>query len=223
MLPRRLGQAQLAASSPGGRFRTRMRAAGWSPPPSACGNPTCAWSRPAMGGTFGYKMSGHTEEALVGLLSRLLGRPVAYVEDRRDSFLGHCREQRPSLRDRGRRGGPHRRLPRRLLADVGTVSPGNGWTMPLVTATVFPTVYDVPNVEVSCTLVATQQGAVAAGARLRQGGGEPRDGTRRGPSGGPSAHGQGRAARAQPAARRRPCPAACPPASTSTAATTRRR
>ena len=48
---------------------------------------------PAMGGTFGFKMSGHPEEALVGLLSRMLDRPVAYLETRAETLLGHSREQ----------------------------------------------------------------------------------------------------------------------------------
>ncbi|MBP0495052.1 xanthine dehydrogenase family protein molybdopterin-binding subunit [Pararoseomonas indoligenes] len=112
---------------------------------------------PAMGGTFGYKMSGHTEEALVGLLSRLLGRPVAYVESRRDCFLGHCREQHHRFEIAADGEGRILAFRDTFVADVGTIGPGNGWTMPLVAATVFPTLYDVPNVEVSCTLVATNK------------------------------------------------------------------
>ena len=112
---------------------------------------------PAMGGTFGFKMSGHTEEALVGLLSRLLGRPVAYVEARQHTFLGHCREQAHRFEIAATADGRIVAFRDEFVADVGTVGPGNGWSMPLITATVFPTVYDVPNVEVSCTLAATNK------------------------------------------------------------------
>jgi carbon-monoxide dehydrogenase large subunit len=112
---------------------------------------------PAMGGTFGFKMSGHTEEALVGLLSRLVGRPVAYVENRESTLLGHCREQVHRFEIAGTTEGLITAFRDVFIADVGTIGPGNGWSMPLITATVFPTVYNVPNVDVSCTLAATNK------------------------------------------------------------------
>jgi carbon-monoxide dehydrogenase large subunit len=112
---------------------------------------------PAMGGTFGFKMSGHTEEALVGLLSRLVGRPVAYVENRSSTLLGHCREQVHRFEIAGTSDGRITAFRNVFSADVGTIGPGNGWSMPLITATVFPTVYDVPNVDVCCTLAATNK------------------------------------------------------------------
>ena len=112
---------------------------------------------PALGGTFGFKMSGHTEEALVGLLSRMLRRPVAYVESRQWTMLGHSREQVHRFEIAATADGRITAFRDEFVADVGTVSPGNGWTMPLITATVFPTVYDIPDVEVSCTLAATNK------------------------------------------------------------------
>lgn len=112
---------------------------------------------PAMGGTFGFKMSGHPEEALVGLLSRMLGRPVAYVETRAETLLGHSREQVHRFEIAADAQGRITAFRDEFVADVGIVGPGNGWTMPLITATVFPTVYDVPNVEVMATLAATNK------------------------------------------------------------------
>ena len=112
---------------------------------------------PALGGTFGFKMSGHTEEALVGLLSRMLRRPVAYVESRQWTMLGHSREQVHRFEIAATATGRITAFRDEFVADVGTVSPGNGWTMPLITATVFPTVYDVSNVEVVATLAATHK------------------------------------------------------------------
>ena len=112
---------------------------------------------PALGGTFGFKMSGHTEEALVGLLSRMLRRPVAYVESRQWTMLGHSREQVHRFEIAATADGRITAFRDEFVADVGTVSPGNGWTMPLITATVFPTVYDIPDVEVTCTLAATNK------------------------------------------------------------------
>ena len=112
---------------------------------------------PAIGGTFGFKMSGHTEEALVGLLSRVLRRPVAYVESRQWTMLGHSREQQHRFEIAATVDGRITAFRDEFVADVGTVSPGNGWTMPLITGTVFPTVYDISDVEVVCTLAATNK------------------------------------------------------------------
>ncbi len=110
---------------------------------------------PAMGGSFGYKMSGHTEEALVGMLSRLVRRPVAYVEGRRDTFRAPSRTQTHNFEIAARADGRIVAFRDAFSADVGVVGPGNGWTMPLVTATLFPTGYDIENLSVDCRLVAT--------------------------------------------------------------------
>jgi hypothetical protein len=45
---------------------------------------------PRMGGTFGLKMAGHPEEVLVALFSRLTKRPVAWVEERRETLLARA-------------------------------------------------------------------------------------------------------------------------------------
>ena len=110
---------------------------------------------PAMGGGFGLKMAGHVEEGLVALLSRMLRRPVAYVENRRDNLRAHSREQRHVFEIGGMRDGRVVAFRNSYVADVGVVGPGNGWTMPMVTATVFPTVYQIDNIEISAQLVAT--------------------------------------------------------------------
>lgn len=112
---------------------------------------------PPAGGAFGFKMAGHPEEVLVGLLSRRLGRPVAYVENRRDTMRGHCREQTHRFAIAATLEGRILAFRDTFVADVGTIGPGNGWTMPLITATVFPTVYDVPTIDVAGTLVATNK------------------------------------------------------------------
>lgn len=112
---------------------------------------------PAMGGGFGFKMAGHPEEFLVSVLSRMLGQPVAYVENRRDTLAGHCREQRHRFKIASTRDGRITAFEDVFIADVGVVGPCNGWTMPLVTGTVFPTVYDIPNVSVRGTVAASNK------------------------------------------------------------------
>lgn len=112
---------------------------------------------PNIGGTFGLKMVGHPEEVLVGALARMLGRPVAFIEDRAECFLARCREQR---HDWAIAAGPDGRILAfrdRMMADIGAVGAGGGWQMGLVAAAVFPTVYDVPNIRIDCTLATTNK------------------------------------------------------------------
>lgn len=112
---------------------------------------------PAMGGGFGFKMAGHPEELVVSVLSRMIGRPVAYVENRKDTLAGHCREQLHRFKIACQKDGRITAFEDDYIADVGVVGPSNGWTMPLVTGTVFPTVYDIPNVAVRGTVAASNK------------------------------------------------------------------
>ncbi|SFB55274.1 carbon-monoxide dehydrogenase large subunit [Rhizobium sp. NFR07] len=112
---------------------------------------------PAMGGGFGFKMAGHPEEVMIAALSKMLRRPIAYVENRRDTFAGHCREQTHRFKIASTYDGCITAFEDEYIADVGVVGPCNGWTMPLVTGTVFPTVYDIANVAVRGTVVATNK------------------------------------------------------------------
>jgi carbon-monoxide dehydrogenase large subunit len=58
---------------------------------------TCGWSEdrlraicPAVGGSFGLKEHVYPEDAVVCLLAAHLGRPVRWVEDRRENLTGAC-------------------------------------------------------------------------------------------------------------------------------------
>jgi carbon-monoxide dehydrogenase large subunit len=50
---------------------------------------------PDLGGGFGTKASGYPEDVLVPLAARALGRPVKWIEDRREHMMGaaHARHQ----------------------------------------------------------------------------------------------------------------------------------
>lgn len=57
----------------------------------------CGWSEdrlrvicPAVGGSFGLKEYAYPEEAIVCLLAASTGRPVRWVEDRRENLTGAC-------------------------------------------------------------------------------------------------------------------------------------
>ncbi len=112
---------------------------------------------PNIGGTFGLKMVGHPEEVLVAALARKLGRPVAFIEDRAECFLARGRDQRHSWAIAARQDGRIVAFRDRMVADIGVVGAGGGWQMGLVTAAVFPTVYDVPNCTVECILATTNK------------------------------------------------------------------
>jgi aerobic carbon-monoxide dehydrogenase large subunit len=112
---------------------------------------------PAMGGTFGLKMVGHPEEVIVAAMSRRLGRPVAFLESREDCFLANARDQVHEFEIGARADGKIVAFRDFVRADVGAIGAGGGWLMAFVTPTVFPTVYDVPNVAVDSQVVTTNK------------------------------------------------------------------
>lgn len=112
---------------------------------------------PTMGGTFGLKMVGHPEEVLVCVLSRELGRPVAFLENREECFLANGREQTHEFQIAARSDGKIVAFSDVMRADVGAIGAGGGWLMGFVTPTVFPTVYDIPNVAVDSEVVTTNK------------------------------------------------------------------
>ena len=112
---------------------------------------------PNVGGTFGLKMAGHPEEVLVAGLSQLIGRPVAFHETREECFLANGREQRHQFEIAARVDGTVLAFRDTMVADVGAAGPGTGWIMALVTAAAMPTVYNVSNCEINCTIVATNK------------------------------------------------------------------
>lgn len=112
---------------------------------------------PSMGGTFGLKMVGHPEEVIVSVLSRNLERPVAFLESREECFLANAREQVHEFEIGARADGKIIAFRDFVRADVGAIGAGGGWLMAFVTPTVFPTVYDVPNVAVDSQVVTTNK------------------------------------------------------------------
>ena len=112
---------------------------------------------PHMGGTFGLKMTGHPEEVLVSLLSKILGRPVAFIETRAECLLATGREQTHEFELAADSKGKLLAFRDRMVADVGTISAGVGYLMALVTPTVFPTVYDIPSCQVESVIVTTNK------------------------------------------------------------------
>src|SRR5437870_940397 len=76
---------------------------------------------PDLGGGFGTKASGYPEDALIPIAARALGRPVKWIEDRREHMMGaaHARHQTHTIRLGARRDGTIVGLADRIWLDLG--------------------------------------------------------------------------------------------------------
>jgi carbon-monoxide dehydrogenase large subunit len=101
---------------------------------------------PDVGGGFGPKGLVYGEEILVAAVALRLGRPVKWVESRREHFLatGHDREQVHDLRLGFRRDGTIVALDASFLADVGAY-PVEDDGLTLNTVNHLPGPYRVPH------------------------------------------------------------------------------
>src|SRR5207244_662151 len=78
---------------------------------------------PDLGGGFGTKASGYAEDALVPIAARALGRPVKWIEDRREHMMSaaHARHQTHTIRLGARRDGTIVGLADRIWLDLADV------------------------------------------------------------------------------------------------------
>ncbi len=79
---------------------------------------------PDLGGGFGTKASGYPEDALVPIAAMALGRPVKWVEDRREHMSGaaHARHQTHAIELAATRDGTILGLRDRITLDLGAYS-----------------------------------------------------------------------------------------------------
>ena len=100
---------------------------------------------PDVGGAFGPKGSVYPDEVLTAVAARRLGRPVKWIESRRECFaaLGHDREQVHEARIGFRRDGTIVALEDSFLADVGAY-PAQGTGLTANTVNHMPGPYRVP-------------------------------------------------------------------------------
>src|SRR6266566_2937131 len=97
-----------------------------------------------IGGGFGPKAIVYAEDILVPLLARALGRPVRFIETRREHFLAVTRDGRiVALRDT-------------FVHDCGAFVSW-GIIVPVITSVSVPGPYRVPNYEVTLTAVYTNR------------------------------------------------------------------
>jgi carbon-monoxide dehydrogenase large subunit len=113
---------------------------------------------PDIGGGFGPKVFVYPEEVLVPFLALQLGRPVKWIEDRREHFIStaHGRDQVHDVEFAFDETGRILGLRDRFLLDNGAYNP-MGLTDAYNTAAHLQGPYKIPNLSVSGTCVSTNK------------------------------------------------------------------
>jgi carbon-monoxide dehydrogenase large subunit len=109
-----------------------------------------------VGGSFGVRGEFYPEDFLIPLAAMRMGRPVKWIEGRREHLLAanHSREMECELETAARRDGTILGLRARLLVDMGAYVRTNGGVVPAKAAQFLPGPYRIPHVacEVSALL-----------------------------------------------------------------------
>lgn len=111
---------------------------------------------PDVGGAFGTKGPFYAEYAVVAALGRRLGRPVTWLQTRREQIQSgaHGRGQRIRIRIGGDRDGRIRYLDTDIIGDVGAY-PASGLIVPTLSAFVAQGNYDIEHLRVRVRAVVT--------------------------------------------------------------------
>ena len=121
---------------------------------------------PDTGGGFGQKMHVMPEDLAVAALARRAGRPVKWIETRRENLAAatQAREQRVEIEIAADPDGTLRALRARLVSDVGAyhVYPLTGALEALGTASILPGPYRTPAYAFEITALATNKPPLGA-------------------------------------------------------------
>lgn len=121
---------------------------------------------PDVGGAFGIKMHLFPEEIIVSLLALRLGRPVKWVERRRENFEAsiHAHEQRLRVEVAGDLEGRILGLKARIVSDAGAYSayPVTAALEPLGAAASLPGPYHIPCYDYEARALATSKCPIGA-------------------------------------------------------------
>src|SRR5213594_517245 len=113
---------------------------------------------PDLGGGFGTKASGYAEDALVPIAAIVLGRPVKWIESRREHMSGaaHARDQMHTISLAAKRDGSILAVRDRILLDLGAY---NVWGVVLPYNTVAHLIgpHRIRNMRVEVTAVVTHK------------------------------------------------------------------
>jgi carbon-monoxide dehydrogenase large subunit len=111
---------------------------------------------PDVGGGFGPKGAIYPEYPCIAVCAKLVGRPVKWIEDRRENFLAthQERDQFWDLELAADRDGQILGLRGRLVHDTGAYVPW-GLVLPWIAATTVPGPYVIPNFRIEVLAVYT--------------------------------------------------------------------
>jgi aerobic carbon-monoxide dehydrogenase large subunit len=112
-----------------------------------------------VGGAFGVRGEVYPEDVLVALLAIRTGRPVRWIEDRREHLqaTNHSREQHHEIAIGLRRDGTIVAIHDRFCNDMGAYVRTHGATAPNNTAAYVPGPYRVPHYRADVTCVVTNK------------------------------------------------------------------
>jgi aerobic carbon-monoxide dehydrogenase large subunit len=112
-----------------------------------------------VGGGFGVRGEFYPEDFLIPFAGRVTGRPVKWIEDRREHLLAtnHARDVACELEIACDRDGTIRALRGHAKADVGAYIRTNGATGARNTAQILSGPYRVPNIHMQVSLVITSK------------------------------------------------------------------
>ena len=115
--------------------------------------------QPNVGGGFGLKQPPFQEEPLVAHMSRILGRPVKWIEERDENFqaTGHSRDVLFDYEVAFGNDGTITGLRVKVVADVGAPTALLGWGQSFVTGYCLPGVYRIPNNHIELFVVVTNK------------------------------------------------------------------
>jgi len=116
-----------------------------------------------VGGSFGVRGEFYPEDFLIPAAAMTLGRPVKWIEGRRESLLAtnHSREIECELAIAARADGTILGLRACLLADMGAYVRTNGGVVPAKAAQFLPGPYRIANVQCEVRAVLTNKTPVA--------------------------------------------------------------
>lgn len=114
---------------------------------------------PEVGGGFGSKINVYGEEYVAATLSKRLGIPVKWIEDRSEAFVAtiHGRDILGYVDIAAKRDGTVLGLKLRLIADVGAYNMLLTAMIPTLTMLMANATYDIPAVRVTLTEVFTNK------------------------------------------------------------------
>ncbi len=124
----------------------------------------CRVITPEVGGAFGSKLNVYGEEALACFASRRAGKPVKWIEGRRENMLGtiHGRDQINDVEVYVQPDGKAVALKCWIIADLGAYHQLLTPAIPTLTALMILGCYDIPNVFVETKGVFTNKMATDA-------------------------------------------------------------